>query len=433
MPSKRVRDCQPSRRPIQPSRAAAGLLPGASGAGHPAAAPEAVPADGDGPRDASTSGALGGPAGGTAPAAAVAARGRKRKGASSPAAAGSAAAATAPSGTDIAQATATASGRRGKRATPGGTSTPEADKRPAKRQQQATAAPLVRPRGEQRGAAAPRPRPRFPTVRLRERLRRRRCRRLCCCRGGRGAARSSQAEYEEEGSAAWKTKGASARPAPSRLPRPKRAAGKAAYQLQRERWRRQRPRRPPPSAGRSLQPPAAPWGDLRGADGPAARGRVPRERCGTRPESRRRALCAGSGNGDVGCAHTRRLLVDKVNVISPSQSEVTRCALQTSPVRDTARTTGAHDRRDTAHRLEQWAAHTATGPQRTVPSPLRLALAACAPRGPQSSRPSQPHRITDRRPPPLRTGRAAVLPLRGVAGSVADERGSEAGRGREWS
>lgn len=101
-----------------------------------------------------------------------------------------------------------------------------------------------------------------------------------------------------------------------------------------------------------------------------------RERCGTRHESRRRALCAGSGNGDVGCAHTRRLLVDKVNVISPSQSEVTRCALQTSPVRDTARTTGAHDRRDTAHRLEQWAAHTATGPQRTVPSPLRLAIAA---------------------------------------------------------
>ena len=72
-------------------------------------------------------------------AAAVAARGRKSKGASSPAGAGSAAAATAPSGTDIAQATATASGRRGKRATPGGTSTPEADKRPAKRQQQATA------------------------------------------------------------------------------------------------------------------------------------------------------------------------------------------------------------------------------------------------------------------------------------------------------
>ena len=198
-----------------------------------------------------TSGALSGPAGGTAPAAAVAARGRKSKGASSPAAAGSAAAATAPSGTDIAQATATASGRRGKRATPGGTSTPEADKRPAKRQQQATAVPLVRLRGEQRGAAAPRPRPRFPTVRLRERLRRRRCRRLCCCRGGRGAARSSQAEYEEEGSAAWKTKGASARPATSRLPRPKRAAGKAAYQLQRERWRRQRPRRPPPQSAAS--------------------------------------------------------------------------------------------------------------------------------------------------------------------------------------
>ena len=249
MPAKRTRDCRPSRRPIQPSRAAAGRLPGASGAGHPAAAPETVPADGDGPRDASTSGALSGPAGGTAPAAAVAARGRKRKGASSPAAAGSAATATAPSGTDIAQATATASGRRGKRATPGGTSTPEADKRPAKRQQQATAVPLVRLRGEQRGAAAPRPRPRFPTVRLRERLRRRR--RLCCCRGGRGAARSSQAEYEEEGSAAWKTKGASARPATSRLPRPKRAAGKAAYQLQRERWRRQRPRRPPPQSAAS--------------------------------------------------------------------------------------------------------------------------------------------------------------------------------------
>ena len=98
-----------------------------------------------------------------------------------------------------------------------------------------------------------------------------------------------------------------------------------------------------------------------------------RERCGTRHESRRRALCAGSGNGDVGCAHTRRLLVDKVNVISPSQSEVTRCALQTSPVRDTARTTGAHDRRDTAHRLEQCGRHTQ--PQaRSGPCPLLSGL-----------------------------------------------------------
>ena len=370
MPAKRTRDCRPSRRPIQPSRAAAGRLPGASGAGHPAAAPETVPADGDGPRDASTSGALSGPAGGTAPAAAVAARGRKRKGASSPAAAGSAAAATAPSGTDIAQATATASGRRGKRATPGGTSTPEADKRPAKRQQQATAVPLVRLRGEQRGAAAPRPRPRFPTVRLRERLRRRR--RLCCCRGGRGAARSSQAEYEEEGSAAWKTKGASARPAPSRLPRPKRAAGKAAYISCSASGGGGRG---PAARRHSLQPPAAPWGDLRGADGPAARGRVPREmRHETRIE-KKSTVCGIGERGCRMCAHAR-LLVDKVNVISPSQSEVTRCALQTSPVRDTARTTGAHDRRDTAHRLEQWAAHTATGPQRTVPSPLRLAIAA---------------------------------------------------------
>ena len=295
-----MRDCRPSRRPIQPSRAAAGRLPGASGAGHPAAAPETVPADGDGPRDASTSGALSGPAGGIAPAAAVAARGRKRKGASSPAAAGSAAAATAPSGTDIAQATATASGRRGKRATPGGTSTPAADKRPAKRQQQATAVPLVRLRGEQRGAAAPRPRPRFPTVRLRERLRRRR--RLCCCRGGRGAARSSQAEYEEEGSAAWKTKGASARPATSRLPRPKRAAGKAASAAARAVAAAEAP---PPAAKRRSQSAAsgaAPWGDLRGADGPAARGRVPRERCGTRHESRRRALCVWD-RGCRMCAH----------------------------------------------------------------------------------------------------------------------------------
>ena len=230
--------------------------------------------------------------------------------------------------------------------------------------------PLVRLRGEQRGAAAPRPRPRFPPVRLRERLRRRRCRRLCCCRGGRGAARSSQAEYEEEGSAAWKTKGASARPAPSRLPRPKRAAGKAAYQLQRERWRRQRPRRPPPqsaaSGGAVGRPPRC------GRPSGARESAASEMRHETRIEKKSTVcgIAGKSGMSDV------RLLVDKVNVISPSQSEVTRCALQTSPVRDTARTTGAHDRRDTAHRLEQWAAHTATGPQRTVPSPLRLAIAA---------------------------------------------------------
>ena len=61
MPATRTRDCRPSRRPIQPSRAAAGRLPGASGAGHPAAAPETVPADGDGPRDASRAALSAGP------------------------------------------------------------------------------------------------------------------------------------------------------------------------------------------------------------------------------------------------------------------------------------------------------------------------------------------------------------------------------------
>ena len=48
MPAKRTRDCRPSRRPIQPSRAAAGRLPGASGAGHPAAAPLRCPPTGTG-------------------------------------------------------------------------------------------------------------------------------------------------------------------------------------------------------------------------------------------------------------------------------------------------------------------------------------------------------------------------------------------------
>ena len=87
----------------------------------------------------------------------------------------------------------------------------------------------------------------------------------------------------------------------------------------------------------------------------------------------------GTGMSDV---RTRGGLVDKVNVISPSQSEVTRCALQTSPVRDTACTTGAHDRRDTAHRLEQSGAHTATqrtGPQRTLFSPA-CSRHVCSPR-----------------------------------------------------
>ena len=372
MPAKRTRDCRPSRRPIQPSRAAAGRLPGASGAGHPAAAPETVPADGDGPRDASRAALSAGPrAAPLRPPRWPPADERAREPAAQP-----------------------PLGRRQLRRPRRG---------PTSR----------RPLPQRAGAVASVPRPVVPAHRRRTSVppsdssRPPLC--LWCGCAASSAARlrparalASQRCGSESASAAA---AAAASAAAAAVEAPRAAAKQNTKKKDRRRGRQKGLRRAPrplasrapsapparphiscsasggggrgPAARRhSLQPPAAPWGDLRGADGPAARGRVPREmRHETRIE-KKSTVCGIGEHGDVGCAHTRRLLVDKVNVISPSQSEVTRCALQTSPVRDTARTTGAHDRRDTAHRLEQWAAHTATGPQRTVPSPLRLAIAA---------------------------------------------------------
>ena len=371
MPAKRTRDCRPSRRPIQPSRAAAGRLPGASGAGHPAAAPETVPADGDGPRDASRAALSAGPrAAPLRPPRWPPADERAREPAAQP-----------------------PLGRRQLRRPRRG---------PTSR----------RPLPQRAGAVASVPRPVVPAHRRRTSVppsdssRPPLC--LWCGCAASSAARlrparalASQRCGSESASAAA---AAAASAAAAAVEAPRAAAKQNTKKKDRRRGRQKGLRRAPrplasrapsapparphiscsasggggrgPAARRhSLQPPAAPWGDLRGADGPAARGRVPREmRHETRIE-KKSTVCGIGERGCRMCAHAR-LLVDKVNVISPSQSEVTRCALQTSPVRDTARTTGAHDRRDTAHRLEQWAAHTATGPQRTVPSPLRLAIAA---------------------------------------------------------